>query len=173
MGSKRLASDLVLVAYISVSFYVLGCLVVENDVYYPAWRLVGPSSFPSFHAVVEAGLKPAMFAPMTLQLLAGLGLVVLGSARVGRRWSIASVSLTLYVVVESLLVQVPIHRALGVAYDPALLERLIFTHRAYRLPAVLAGGALLLVVLWRALRSAPAGEPTPPARPVVGAAPAR
>ncbi len=147
---------IVFATYILVTFYVLGCLAVENDVNYATWRHISPEDFARFHRSVEQGLQPIMFMPMTLHLLVGAFLVALPPAPLRRIHVVPAVLLNLYVVVESVTVQVPIHKALELAKTPELVEALIATHHMYRLPAEIASGAWAAWLLFKVMLHAPA-----------------
>lgn len=62
--------------FLALSFFVLGCLVVENDVNYPAWRTLPPPEFMRHHAAIETGLQWTMFPAMGVHLLLGIALLV-------------------------------------------------------------------------------------------------
>jgi|GEM_PF-2595038 hypothetical protein len=140
--------------YFFLSFYVLGSLTLENDVNYSTWHLIGHEHFGGYHSRLEALLGVYLFFPMTLQLLFNGLLVWFGGTVIPRKWVTVTLLLNTYIVVESLLVQVPIHRALEKAFSADLLEQLIMTHRTYRLPAVILAGATNLYMLWNTVRKA-------------------
>ena len=153
--SRRSTLGLVLLAvYVALSCYVFGCLVIENDVNYVAWNEVGAAEFPAFHRAMEAGLRLAMFTPMAVQLVVGLMLIWFRPPWIARGWVIAAVACNLYVVVESMLVQVPLHQMLEQAKSAEHLQALLRSHRLYRLPVEIAGGIVAIVILWRTIRTA-------------------
>lgn len=63
-----------LTAYFVGSFYVLGALLIENDVNYMTWHQIGPTHFGAYHQVLESHLQVFLFTPMAIQwLLNGWG----------------------------------------------------------------------------------------------------
>jgi hypothetical protein len=47
-------------AYLSLSFSLLGCLVIGNDVYDATWHLVDKHAFGAFHRALEGQLGSAI-----------------------------------------------------------------------------------------------------------------
>lgn len=140
-------STLITTGYFFFSFYVLGSLVLENDVNYQTWHLIGDENFSEYHRRLEGLLGVFLFLPMTLQLLFNGLLIRFRSSVISRKWVVIMLLFNTYIVVESLLVQVPLHQALEENFNVELLEHLISTHRIFRLPAViLAGGANLYLL---------------------------
>lgn len=138
--------------YLVLAFYVLGALVLENEVNYGTWHLIDPAGFGAYHRALEARLGPALFAPMTLQLLLNLLLVWVRPPSLPRGWVLAALALHGYVIVESLLVQVPLHAQLDHGSTKPLLDRLIHSHRVFRLPAEVAAFGVDLAFLVRLTR---------------------
>ena len=144
----------VLVTYLALSLYILGCFALEHDVNYPTWHHVAPGDFSGFHQALQRGLVYVLFLPLALQVLAGVALVWLRPRWLPRKLVVPAVLLNVYVVVESLLVQVPMQRVLRHAKTGELVDRLIETHRLYRLPGELAGAAFVVLILLCVVRRA-------------------
>lgn len=140
-----------LTAYFVGSFYVLGALIIENDVHYVTWYQIGSTHFRAYHQALESRLQVFLFTPMAIQLLLN-GWLVWRRPTGLPRWPFVVTGLLYgYVVVESLLVQVPLHRALASQYSVELLDQLIASHRVGRLPAELLAGSLTGWILYQSL----------------------
>ncbi len=131
-----------LTVYFAISFYVLGGLLIENDVNYPTWYQLDAVHFGAYHRALENRLRIFLFTPMGIHLLLN-GVLIWQKPPGLPRWAlVAAFVLSAYVVAESLLVQVPIHEALGVRYSTELIDKLIRYHRLFRLPAELVVGGI-------------------------------
>lgn len=142
-----------LTAYFVLSFYVLGALVIENDVNYATWYQIDADRFGAYHRALEGRLQLYLFAPMGIHLLLN-GLIIWFRPATIPRWPfVVALLLNGYVVAESLWVQVPIHQALAERYSAQLVDELIRYHRLLRLPAELLVGGLNGWLLYRCLRT--------------------
>jgi hypothetical protein len=139
--------DWLMALYLGLSFYAFGALTIENDVNYPTWRHIRSADFPAYHRALQQRLGPAMFAPMTLQLLVGLAVLAACPSRERARAITLSLAPFAYVSAESLLVQVPLHRQLESHASPATLDQLVRTHRRYRLPVQVVAAAATMRLL--------------------------
>lgn len=124
-------------AYFALSFYVFGCLAIENDVNYATWYQLSAGCFHSYHQVLESFLRLFMFTPMGLQLLVNGLLLWRHPANLPRWTLVVTFLLNGYIIAESLLIQVPVHQALEEQFSTALLDQLLLRHRTLRLPAEL------------------------------------
>ncbi|GAB3913757.1 hypothetical protein GCM10028803_58330 [Larkinella knui] len=138
-------------AYFVVSFYVLGALIIENDVNYSTWYQIESTSFSAYHQSLESHLRIYLFTPMAIQFLLN-GLLIRQKPVALRSWFIVTLVLNGYIIGESLLVQVPIHKALTNRYSVDLIDRLIMYHLWWRLPAELLVGGINTWLLHRCLR---------------------
>jgi hypothetical protein len=121
--------------YLILSFYCLGALVIENDVNYPTWQWIGDQDFPQYHRRLEQLLRVPFMAPLTLLLVANIALVRFHRREVPRYVVWLSAVNCVYLLAESLLVQVPIHATLDHVKTNEVLEELCRTHLYYRLPS--------------------------------------
>ncbi|MBC8074296.1 MAG: hypothetical protein IAG13_38610 [Deltaproteobacteria bacterium] len=133
--SKPSAEKYVTAIYLILSFYCLGALVIENDVNYPSWQWIGDQEFPQFHRRLEQRLLVPFMAPLTLLLVANLAMVWFHLRGVPRYIVWLSAINCVYLLAESLLIQVPIHETLDHVKTNAVLEELHRTHLYYRLPS--------------------------------------
>lgn len=142
----------VLTAYFVVSFYVLGALVIENDVNYATWYQIDGTSFQAYQQDLESRLQLYLFTPMAVHWLLNGLLIWLRPTYLPRWLFVCTFVLNGYVMGESLLIQVPIHQALAHRYSVALVDQLILYHQWWRLPAELLVGGLNCWLLYRCLR---------------------
>lgn len=142
---------IVLTTYFCLSFYCFGALVVENDVNYNTWLLIGNHEFPAYHQNPEALLGPVFMLPLTLLLIVSIVLLWVRpySIKLLDTWIV--IILNAYIIAESMLVQVPIHKQLSVEKTPLLIETLIRTHIWYRLPAEVLLFAFNIYLLYKVL----------------------
>lgn len=152
---------ILLTAYFAVSFYVLGGLMIENDVNYPTWYYLDAASFSAYHRALANQLPLYLFVPMGIHLLLN-GLLIWQTPTYPPRWALlVTFGLSAYVIAESLLVQVPIHNALAVRYSTELVDKLITYHRLFRLPVELLIGGINGWLLLGCLRTGAQTPATP------------
>ena len=133
--------------YLCLSFYVFGCLVLENNVNYATWHLIRKEDFGAYHQQLEKLLQPYFFLPMLLQLLFNIAFIWLHPPQLKRGLIILVFLLNAYIIAESLLIQVPIHQALEHNKSELLLNQLIDKHLTYRLPSEILGAVFNILIL--------------------------
>ncbi|HZI23880.1 MAG TPA: hypothetical protein VFD46_02325, partial [Chryseolinea sp.] len=143
-----------LTAYFMVSFYNFGTLVIENDVNYSTWLCIPLHAFPSYHMELEKRLFVVFMIPLIVQGTLAFVLVITRTSR-HQTLMILTALCIVYILAESLLVQVPIHAKLNTSPSMDLLEELISTHRLYRLPAEIILFFLTGILLFRHLIHVP------------------
>lgn len=126
---------IVLTIYFSLAFYCFGMLVLENDVNYASWSMIGDSEFPHYHQKLESLLQPLFMVPLTLLLIVSIILLWIRPENIKRHHVWIVLILVVYIIGESMMIQVPIHQQLSIRKSNELLSTLIQTHRLYRLPA--------------------------------------
>ncbi|GAB3220809.1 hypothetical protein [Spirosoma arcticum] len=141
-----------LTGYFILSFYVLGGLIIENDANYPTWYQLDASHFEAYHYSLESRLSYLLFTPLAIHLLLNGLLVWFPPAGIPRWPLVLTLLLSGYIIVESVLIQVPIHQALAANYSPKLVSQLIDHHRTWRLPAEVLVGSLNAWCLYRVIR---------------------
>lgn len=149
--SNPAADRYVTAIYLILSFYCVGALVIENDVNYRTWQWIGDQDFPQYHRRLEQLLRVPFMAPLTLLLVANLALVRFHRPEVPRYVVWLSAINCVYLLAESLLVQVPIHATLDHVKTDAVLEELRRTHLYYRLPSEVVLFATATAVLVKSL----------------------
>lgn len=125
------------VFYFFILFYLIGALMIENEVNYRTWLLVGANEFPEFHAAFDRLLTPFLKVPLTVGLLLSWIMVFISKPQKTRiLFLFNAIFLTAFVVI-SLTVHVPIHAQLNEIHNIHLTNRLIETNTAYRLPLLI------------------------------------
>ena len=56
-----------LTAYFAISFYILGGLLIENDVNYPTWYHLNAVHFGAYHLALENRLRIFLFTPILIE----------------------------------------------------------------------------------------------------------
>ena len=151
-SSDAAAVQLATIVFLGLSFVVLGCLVVENEVNYPAWRVLSPGELLAHHAAVEKGLARTMFPLMALHLVTGAVLLVWPPVGLGRLPVISVLSLFVLLLVVSFAFQVPIHRSISLGAGRAAVDELIRSHGQLRRPVELMASVASFWALWRVAR---------------------
>jgi len=147
MHGRPFAEKLLILSF-ALTFYCLGTTTFEAFVNYRTWPFIGASEFREYHRALTPLVVRVMLIPIALYFLSLIALLCLRPASVPW-WGIAlSVLLVLTAIVSSVLIQIPIQRALDrEGLSLPLIERLIATDRIYRkLPLGL--NALLWLGLW-------------------------
>ncbi len=111
--------------------------MIENEVNYRTWLLVGKTEFPEFHLKFDELLFPYFKLPIALCLLLSIGLVFNAPTTKLRRVCILNSSLLAYFLVISFVLQVPIHNELNLRHETEKILELIENNIFYRFPAVL------------------------------------
>jgi hypothetical protein len=147
MNSYSLKTALT-VFYFFIIFYLVGVLVIENEVNYRTWLLVGINEFPEIHKAFDHLLTPFLKVPLTIGLLVSWIMVFINQPKKTRILFLSNaIFLTAFVVI-SLAVHVPIHNQLNEIHDIHQINRLIETNTVYRLPLVIIITGLNLWLLF-------------------------
>jgi succinate dehydrogenase hydrophobic anchor subunit len=138
--------------FLALSFFVLGCLVVENDVNYPAWRTLPPPELMQHHAAIETGLTWTMFPAMAVHLLLGIALLIRPFPQLGRRAAGLIVAAFAAVLIVSFALVVPLHIEIGASGAQETVEAIISRHRLFRWPLEALAAVASFAGLLRLLR---------------------
>ena len=169
-------------AFIALTFYGLGAGFLESFVNYPLWYVLGETDrWVAYHQALGPRVVVVLAMPaLLLSLIANALLLVRRPTAVPGWTVVATLSLLVVATVSTVAIQIPIQAALGVAYDPAALDRLISSSLWLRdvpggVRAAIAAYMLHLVVSGSVLRAASSvgradgDEPAPVERvPVLG-----
>jgi hypothetical protein len=137
--------------YLFLSIYSLGGGVVEGFVYYPAWKLVGPSEFPGFHRSLSDRLIPAFVVPFFSSVLANLLLARYRPPELPRRLVLLALCLNSLIVLVTVTLAIPIQARLAEAQSIGAIDRLIEYDRPLRLVPGLTVGAITRAMIHRIL----------------------
>ena len=144
-------SKYLLVAYFFLNFYLAGAFVLEIEVNYRTWLMIGPDEFPVYHRSLVKLLFPAMLVPLAFAGFLSWLMVILSAFKNYRNlFLIHAILITAFSIV-SLTLMVPLHNQLGQAFDAELIRQLISRSAVFRLPLQVAMGAINLYLLFRFL----------------------
>jgi hypothetical protein len=143
---------LLTILYFFLNFYLAGALMIENEVNYRTWLLVGANEFPEFHKAFDHLLTPFLKVPLTVGLLLSWIMVFLNQPRKTRIFFLANAIILTAFVGISLTVHVPIHNQLNEMHDIHLINRIIETNTAYRLPLLIFFIGINLWLLFNAIQ---------------------
>lgn len=139
-------------AFVALSFFVLGCLVVENDVNYPAWRTLSAAELMRHHAAIETGLMWTMFPAMGAHLLLGVALLIKPWPPLGRRITGLIVVAFAAILIVSFALVVPLHMEVGASGSQETVEAIISRHRLFRWPVEALAAVASFMGLLRLMR---------------------
>lgn len=123
-----------LTAFFFLNFYLAGVFVLEIEVNYRTWLLIGPDEFPNYHRSLVRLLYPAMLAPLAFAGVLSWLMVILPAFKKHRNlFLIHAVLITAFSIV-SLTLMVPLHNQLSQAFDAEMIRQLMFRSGAFRLP---------------------------------------
>lgn len=139
------------VAYFFLNFYLAGVFVIEIEVNYRTWLLIGPDEFPLYHRTLVKLLYPSMLVPLAFAGILSWLMVVLPAFENYRRlFLIHAVLITAFSVI-SLTLMVPLHNQLSQAFDAEMIRQLIFRSAVFRLPFQMAMAGINIFLLFRFL----------------------
>ncbi len=137
----------VLTLYFFLVFYLVGELVMENEVNYRTWQWIGADEFPLYHQELERLLQPFMMAPLTLLVVLSWIMVWQRNSKNIRILFLTNALLFSAFTIISLLVMVPVHNQLSQEYNAELIQYLIKYNSLFRSPIVLAVSIINLYLL--------------------------
>ena len=149
--SSLFALKLVFLAHVLSTLVMVGVIWIVQVVHYPLFAGVGGAGWAAYEAEHQARITLVVGPTMLVELATAVWLVldrpaalpawavVLGAALVGLIWA------------STAFLQVPLHGALGGAFDPAAHARLVATNWIRTAAWTVRGG----LVLWLAARLLP------------------
>lgn len=132
------------VSYLFLSIYSFGGAVVEEFVYYPAWKVVGAAEFPGFHQSLSERLIPTFVIPFFLSGLANLLLAWRRPPELSQQLVLRALGLNAIIIVTTIWLAIPIQMQLLKAQSIPAIDQLI----AYDRPLRLVPGIILGVINW-------------------------
>ncbi|MFC4874425.1 hypothetical protein [Negadavirga shengliensis] len=133
---ENLSSRLLTSIYLALVFYCIGAIMIENEVNYRTWLLVGAEEFPAFHTTFDELLFPFFKLPLALCLFFSFLLMAIKPPRKYLLIYIVNFAVLTYFLGISLWLQVPIHEQLNEQHSTGQILKLIDNNRLYRSPAV-------------------------------------
>lgn len=140
-----------LVAYFFINFYLAGVFVLEIEVNYRTWLLIGPDEFPMYHQTLTKLLGPVLLLPLTIAGMISWLMVIPAHFKNYRNLFLIHALLITFFSIVSLTMMVPIHNQLSQAFDAELIRQLFSWSAIFRLPLQVAMGAINLYLLFRFL----------------------
>ncbi|MFO0890725.1 MAG: hypothetical protein U0790_16470 [Isosphaeraceae bacterium] len=122
--------QLLLAACAASAWYMTGLIWFVQVVHYPLFAGVGSESFPEYHRIHVRRTTWVVLAPMLVELLSAIGLVIDPPATAGRVLPWIGLFATLLCWLSTAFVQVPLHERLARASDRGLMVRLVRTNLA-------------------------------------------
>ena len=119
------AARTILLAHAGATFVMFGIIWFVQLVHYPLLAEVGAESFRAYQARNLPLTTAVVALPMLLEMATGIALVWRRRPGVPRWMPIAGLGLILLIWVATLVVQVPVHRALSEGLDADLVQRLV------------------------------------------------
>jgi len=142
-----------LLLFFSLFFYRLGASNIEALLNYPFWRdMGGMMSNDDFIRLREEHLWkvfPLLVAPIVLLVIVTAVLAWAGAPPIPRWVFVGALACQSVMVASTVLIQIPIQFELNRSgFDPALIDRLIWTDILLRKLPSLAEGVFVLSALW-------------------------
>ncbi len=144
-------SKYLLTAFFFLNFYLAGVFVIEIEVNYRTWQLIGPDEFPLYHQTLVKLLYPSMLVPLAFAGILSWLMVVLPAFKNYRRLFLTHAVLITAFSVISLTLMVPLHNQLSQVYDAEMIRQLIFRSTVFRLPFQMAMAGINMYLLFRIL----------------------
>ncbi len=140
-----------LVVYFFLNFYLAGVFVLEIEVNYRTWLLIGADEFPLYHQTLMKLLRPVLLLPLAIAGMISWLMVILAHFKNHRTlFLIHALLLTTFSIV-SLTMMVPLHIQLSQVFDAEMIQQLIFRSALFRLPLQIAMVTINLYLLFRFL----------------------
>lgn len=116
---------LLLLIHAASTLYMVGLIWFVQLVHYPLMSRVGLDAYPDYQRAHQSLTSLAVGPAMLVELIASLGLVVLGP-RDPLRWLGFGAVIALWA--STALVQMPLHATLADGFDPTTHARLVSTN---------------------------------------------
>ncbi len=120
---------------------------------YPAWKLIGPAEFPTFHQSVDGRIflffVPIFFLSVPISVL----MIWFGHPAISRKLRMVAAVLTLVIFIATLALAIPIQEKLAVTQSTELIDELILYDRYLRTIPGLIVMALNFAMLQQLMRT--------------------
>ncbi len=141
-----------LVAYFFLNFYLAGVFVLEIEVNYRTWLLIGANEFPLYHQNLTKLLVPVLLFPMAIAVMLSWYMWLKTASPKDRTLFLTHALLFTAFTIITLAMMLPLHNQLTQAFDAEMIQQLIFRSALMRLPLQMAMVIVNLVLLFRFLK---------------------
>ena len=141
-----------LVAFFFLNFYLAGVFVLEIEVNYRTWLLIGANEFPLYHQSLTRLLFPVLFIPMAIALPLSWLMALRTTIRKDRNLFLAHALCFTAFSIATFTLMVPLHTQLSQAFDADMIQQLIFRSALTRLPFQVAMAIISTILLFRYLK---------------------
>lgn len=115
----------VLIVHATATWFMMGLIWTIQSVHYPLFERVGASSFPDYETEHTRRMARLLAVPAGLEVITGLALVWSRPEGLGLTTVLIAGMMLAIIWITTVLVQVPLHGRLAVAYDRSVLLRLL------------------------------------------------
>ncbi|TVQ17540.1 MAG: hypothetical protein EA361_02330 [Bacteroidetes bacterium] len=139
-------------AYFFLNFYLAGVFVLEIEVNYRTWLLIGADEFPLYHQSLTKLLVPVLLVPMVIAVMLSWYMWFKTALSKERTLFLIHALLFTAFTIATLTMMVPLHNQLSQAFDVEIIRQLIFRSAIFRLPLQVAMVIISFVLLLRFLK---------------------
>lgn len=139
--------NLVFLAHLGATLYLVGLIWIVQILVYPLMRNVGADGYSAYHNLHTSRITPIVAPAMIVELLTAIYFVFASDEKIDYRYFWFGLGLILLIWISTFLVQVPLHEKLGASFDIDVQQRLVRTNWI-RTAAWTLRGALVLGMVW-------------------------
>lgn len=139
--------NLVFLANIGTTLYLVGVIWLVQLLVYPSMANVGADSYAAYHNLHTSRITPVVAPTMIIELLTAIYLVFAPVEKIDYRYFWIGLFLVLIIWASTFFVQVPLHDKLIRGFDGDIQKRLVLTNWI-RTIAWSLRGALVLWIVW-------------------------
>lgn len=114
-----------IVVHAVATWFLAGLGWVVQVVHYPSMACVAHDTFPAYHEEHSRRIGAVVIAPMLVEAVTALALVVRTPAGIPPPATAAGLGLVILIWLSTAFVQVPAHRRLAHGFDPAVHRALV------------------------------------------------
>lgn len=139
--------NLVFLANIGTTLYLVGVIWLVQLLVYPSMANVGADSYAAYHNLHTSRITPVVAPTMIIELLTAIYLVFAPVEKIDHRYFWIGLVLVSIIWASTFFVQVPLHDKLIRGFDGDIQKRLVLTNWI-RTIAWSLRGALVLWIVW-------------------------
>jgi hypothetical protein len=153
-STRSSAPAVIFTAFVVLTFYTLGAGYLESFVNYPLWHVIGGTDqWRAYHVALGPRVVVVLAVPaLVLQLIANVLLLFRRPPAVPLWAAAVTLILLIVAVVSTAAIQIPIQTQLDIAYDRAVVDRLIVTSLWLREVPAGIRAAIVALLLYRIAR---------------------